>query len=137
MSSEHRDQVTDPLLASAFAELRQDESPDVNWEGMQRSINDRAELVFARRKRQRSRTVRRPLMPLAMAASIALAVWTGPALIERMTTDGTGFEVARDMDPEMILREALSGDLTEQEFDLLITGRAYPEALLAVAIDTP
>ncbi len=135
MSFDHRDDVPDPLLANALAELRQDAPADVDWERMQRSIHDRAALVFARRRRKPSRIASRPFVPLAMAASVALALWTGPALIERMTTNRPGFELASDLDAEAILREALSGDLTDQEFDLLITGRAYPEALLAVAVD--
>lgn len=137
MSMDRLDQVPDPLLAGAFEELRQDAPSNVDWEGMHRSIHDRAELVFARRKHQRTRHTRRQFMPVALAASIALALWSGPALIERITADRAGVEVAAGIDSEAILREALGGDLTDQEFDLLVTGRAYPEALLAVAIESP
>ncbi len=138
MSFDRHDQP-DPLLASAFAELRREAPSDVDWDGLHRSIHDRAELVFARRKHQRIRYARRQFMPVALAASIALALWSGPALIERVTAERGGVvEIAAGApDSETILREALGGDLTDQEFDLLVTGRAYPEALLAVAIGTP
>ena len=38
---------------------------------------------------------------------------------------------------EEVLVEALGSDLTDDEFRLVVSGRAYPEALLAFAVSDP
>ena len=136
MNFDHSDRPADPVLEAAYAALRQDNRHDVDWDRLHQSIHDRAELLLARRRSQRTTFVRRPLVPLAIAASIALALWAGPTLVEQVYDPASTTELASDLDSDAILRTALGGDLTESEFDLLVTGRAYPEDLLFVAIDS-
>jgi hypothetical protein len=128
-----QDEPVDGTLGAAFAELRQDVPQDVDWQALHAAINQRAELVLARRRRRYTISVPRPLIPLAAAASIALALWTGPTLMARFLNQGAA-EVATTSDTDDILRQAFGDDLTDQEFNLLVTGRANPEALLAVAV---
>ncbi|MEX2581937.1 MAG: hypothetical protein WD766_01610 [Gemmatimonadota bacterium] len=126
--------VADPVLAAAMAELRKDVPKDVDWDGLRRSVSEQAELILARRRVRIWNIVPRPLVPIAVAASIAFALWAGPSLFTQLTS-GTGpTEVAVEIDEEQILLDALGADLTEQEFRLLVTGRADPDALLAFAI---
>lgn len=134
MKEDRHDEFADAWLTAALLELR--EVPDdVDWDGLHQSIHDRAELVFARRGKQRVPIVRRPFVPLALAASLALTLWSGPAIVDRITGGSVPAIAVVDLDSEAILREALSEDLTEQEFNLLVTGRSNPEVLLAAAVD--
>jgi hypothetical protein len=134
MNQDRHEEVADEWLNAALVDLRREVPANVDWDGLHHSIHDRAELVFARR-RKNAAAVRRPFIPLALAAGLALMLWSGPALLQRVTSETPAIAAAVEFDSEAILREALGGDLTEQEFDLLVTGRAYPEVLLAVAID--
>lgn len=131
---DRQDTVMDPTLAAAMAELRAEPLPEVDWDRLRRSINERAELPLARRRGGRARWLPRPLVPIAVAASIAFGLYLGPGVMEEMRVQDPSAQIAIDFDEERILSEALGGDLTEQEFRLLVTGRSNPEHLLAFAI---
>lgn len=117
----------DPELSAALRSL-EGEPPleSVDWESLRRSIRMRAELPLARRRAGQVRRQRmwRPMIPLAAAASIALAVWLGGTGSTERTTEG-----------RLSAEEAFHPDLSEQEFRLLVSGRANPEELLLIALD--
>jgi hypothetical protein len=129
-----QERISDPVLAAAFAELRSDLPDADQLETLRRSINRRAELLLARKRTRWYGVVPRPLIPIAMAASIAFALWVGPGLVSELGIPGEPAAFVAQTEEEAILLEALGSDLTEQEFRLLVTGRANPEALLAFAI---
>lgn len=136
MSNEEmsRESAPDPELRAALR-LVEGEPPleDVDWDALRGSIRARAELPLARRRREAggargrpgAERVRRPLIPLAVAASVALAVWLvgGEAPPEGVPVEQVSAE------------EVFRPDLSEQEFRLLVTGRSDPEALLRLALD--
>jgi hypothetical protein len=130
---ERRDDISDPVLAAAMAELR-GERGDVDWDRLLQSINERAALPLARRRRPQSSLFLRSLMPIALAASVAFALWLGPGVYENVFGTSSSAEFAATVDQDAILRQALGSDLSEHEFRLLVTGRSTPEVLLAVAI---
>jgi hypothetical protein len=133
---DRRDRIADPVLADAFEGLRAERPDCPDWERLRRSINERAALPLGRRRRGRTAGLRRAsraLVPLAVAAGVAYALWMGPSVIDEVLTPEPGLELASDFDDDMLVH-ALGGDLTEQEFRLLVTGRANPELLLAFAI---
>lgn len=130
-----QDPTPDPALAAALRSLA-DEPPleSVDWERLRTSIAARAELPLARlRARGSDRPVparaaarlARPLLPLAVAASVALAVWVGTA----------GEPPAAESAARLPVEEAFRPDLSEQEFRLLVSGGTDPEALLRLALD--
>ena len=121
----------DPELGAALRSL-EGEPPleSVDWESLRRSIGRRAELPLAQRRRPQARPrprAWRPMIPLAVAASIALAVWMGggPGASEAPTEE------------QIAAEEVFHPDLSEQEFRLLVSERADPEALLLIALDEP
>lgn len=122
--------ISDPLLASAFDDLREDDRYEVDWERLRSTINSRAELALARRRTHRRSFARRSLVPLTAAASIAFALWIGPGLYQG-AFDPVVSDYAAAVDDD-VLMQALMGDLTEQELLRLVNGN--PEVLLAVAI---
>lgn len=136
MSNEEtsREVAPDPELRAALR-LVESEPPleEVDWDALGSSIRARAELPLARRRaeaegaRARSGAARawRPLIPLAAAASIALAVWLG---------GGEDSPESAPVEP-VSAEEAFRPDLTEQEFRLLVTGRSDPEGMLRLALD--
>lgn len=134
MNSQDFQERLDPILAAAYKELRDEPSPDVDWEGLRRAIEDRAHPLLARRRARGLVRLSRPLVPLALAASVAFALWIGPAVVEQMRggEQVTVAPVASDVD-EIFVR-ALDGDLSDHDFRLLVTGRSNPEVLLAFAI---
>ncbi|HUE97574.1 MAG TPA: hypothetical protein VMN39_13015 [Longimicrobiaceae bacterium] len=133
MSPEDSQERIDPRLAAAYDELRQEDSPDVDWERLRRSIRDRAVPALRRRKARKLLMVSRPALPLALAASIAFALWLGPRVLLDLPSIEPSADVTAELDDDALLIEALVADLSEQEFRLIVTGRANPEALLAVA----
>lgn len=134
MNPEESQERVDPRLAAAYGELRRESVPDVDWGRLRRSIRERAAPVLRRKQPRRLVSVSRPWVPIALAASVAFALWLGPrALMESPAADPFA-EFAVTVDDDAVLLEALVADLTEQEFRMLVTGRANPEALLAVAV---
>jgi hypothetical protein len=129
-----QEKITDPMLAAAIADLRSEASEEVDLEHLRRSINRRAELLLARKRARWRGILPKPLIPIAAAAGIAFTLWAGPGLVDAWMTPPQPVSLAVEMDEEAVLLEALGSDLTEQEFRLLVTGRANPEALLAFAI---
>lgn len=124
--------VADPVLRAVLEELRAEPQPVVDWEVLRSTIGKRAAPALAKRRSRRFVRLPRQMVPLALAAGIAFALWLGPDVIQdRLQPAGT--EIATTWDEEEILLQAL-GDLTEQEFRLLVSGRAHPELLLAFAI---
>ncbi len=128
----------DPRLASALRSLGEEPPLEsVDWEALRVSVAARAELPLSRlRKRagaepfpargRAAARVPRPLAPLAAAAGIALAVWLG--------TGGDGAPDA--LAPGRVsAEEVFQSNLSEQEFRLLVTGGADPEALLLLALE--
>jgi hypothetical protein len=133
----HQDRMDgspDPILAAAMAELRDEVDYQVDWDQLQSSIQDRAVLHLARRRSRGRSVVARRFVPIALAASIAFALWAGPSLYQDLVDLGLRTQIAADIDQEDILMQALGGDLSEQEFRNLVSGRANPELLLAVAV---
>jgi hypothetical protein len=129
--------IADPVLAAVLADLRADVPADVDLDELRRSIVARAELVMARKRARWRGFLPRPLVPIAAAASIALALWAGPGIVGGFTSNEQQLEFAAEIDQEQILIDALGSDISEQEFRLLVTGRANPEALLAFVIGEP
>ncbi|MEX2572404.1 MAG: hypothetical protein WD737_13985 [Gemmatimonadota bacterium] len=134
---ERRDQVSDPVLEAALAELRSDVPDDVDWGALRQSINERAQLALARRRVRRSHPTFRAVARLAVAASIAFALWMGPGLVNQVLDPASSTALTEVATQDEMLAEALASDLTEQEFRLLVTGRANPEELLAFALGQP
>lgn len=129
----HQDRV-DPLLAIAYAELRDEGTPEPDWEALRRAIRLRAAPHFSRRKVHRLMRVSRPLLPLALAASLAFGLWIGPDIVADLLAPPPAEVAAVDINVEEILVQAIDGSISDQEFRLLVTGRANPDALLAFAV---
>lgn len=134
MNSEDQPDRLDPRLAAAYEALRDESSVEMDWERMRSSISRRAEPIIARRKVRRIVAIPRALVPLAMAAGIAFALWLGPQLLLQTPGASEEFGALADLEDEAALLQALDADLSEQEFRMVVTGRANPEALLAVAV---
>jgi hypothetical protein len=130
IGSDHRG---DPerTLNSALGEMRGD-LPSVDWESLRHSIRQRAAPELERRRKVRVLRWARPLVPLAAAASVAMALWFGQGLLD--TAEGT-FHAIAGLEGDELLVEAMIADLSEQEFEMLILGRANPGALLSFAVD--
>jgi hypothetical protein len=127
--------ISDPLLAAAMDELRGDQPVQVDWDRLRSSINERAALPLARKRGRRATVLARPLPRLAIAASVAFALWIGPGVYQDVFGPPVLASVAAPVvDHDELLVQALGGELSEHEFRLLVTGRANPEVLLAVAI---
>jgi hypothetical protein len=132
---DRRDEIADPLLLAAFEDLRQEMPEGVDWGGLRAAINDRAALPLARRRARRGSFINRRFLPVAIAASVAFALWAGPGIYDQALGPRAGAAAAA-IDSEEILVRALGSDISEYEFRLLVTGRANPEVLLAVAVGT-
>ena len=136
MIQEDNEMYRDPELAAALRMI-ESEPPvaQVDWEALRSSIVARAELPLAQRRTRSARLHRwaRPLVPLAAAASIALAAWVngaiGPSPVSNPIADGNGEFVAPAVTPE----DVFQADVSEQEFRLLVSGRANTDALLLMA----
>lgn len=135
MTQENNEMFRDPEIAAALRMI-ESEPPlaEVDWSALRSSIVARAELPLAQRRSRSARLHRwaRPLVPLAAAASIALAVWVngtiGPSF-SRPIAEGNAEIVAPNVTPE----DVFQADVTEQEFLLLVSGRANTDDLLRLA----
>ena len=139
MMHEEKEILRDPEIAAALRMIEA-EPPlaEVDWDALRSTIVARAELPLAQRRTRSARLARwtRPLVPLAAAASIALAVWVNGL---GHTDPGTA-PIAADAESEIVAPTAtpediFQADLTEQEFRHVVSGRATADALLLVAID--
>lgn len=127
----------DPLVGEGLR-LLQGEPPldQVDWVGLRSAIGERAALPLARRRsrQERRHPWRVSLIPLAVAASIGLAVWVGTEV-----RDPSGATVAEGVAGEprqtVTAEEVFGADVSEQEFRLLVSGRADPDGLLALAVE--
>jgi len=125
------DGIADPLLAAAMEELRHEAPYNVDWERLRTSIGERAALPLARRRAPRKSFAARSAGLLAMAASVAFALWVGPDVYQNLFVASPAAEYTAIVDDDVLV-EALTSDLSEQEMLRLVTGS--PEVLLAVAI---
>ena len=135
MMQEEKEILRDPEIAAALR-LIDSEPPlqEVDWDALRSSIVARAEMPLARRRTRSARLARwtRPLVPLAAAASIALAVWVnGLRAPEAPIAEGTGDAVT----PATSVEDVFQADVSEQEFRHLVSGRANASDYLLVAID--
>lgn len=128
------DPTPDPRLAAALRSLDEPPLESVEWERLRGAIRSRAEMPLARLRGRaaggrapapRAGRVLRPLLPLAAAASIALTVWVAAGGDPREPGPA----------PRLPEEEVFRPELTEQEFRLLVSGDADPEALLLIALD--
>lgn len=133
MSSEFRQDRIDPLLEAAYGELRGQPVAEPDWESLRRSINRRAEPVLSRKQGRRFAYGSRSLVPLAVAASLAFALTIGPAQIREMIGPSVRAAVI-EMDAEAIMDHAMDANLSDLEFERLVTGRVNPEAFLVSAM---
>jgi hypothetical protein len=124
----------DPLVGAALR-WTDGEVPldDVDWAAMRTNIRNRAALPLARRRALRAASPRwvRPLIPIAVAASIAVLLWTGDF--------GAGDPTVANIAPVTVgatlqptIQEALLADVSEQEFRLLVADNDS-DALLLIA----
>jgi hypothetical protein len=132
MNSDFRQDRIDPLLEAAYAELRAEPVPEPDWDALRSSISRRTNPVLSRRKVRRLVHTSRPLVPFAIAASLAFGLWIGPAQVREMMGPQTA--VAIEMDAEAIMDHAMNAELSDQEFERLVTGRADPAAFLVSAM---
>jgi hypothetical protein len=137
MMQEENEMQRDPEIAAALRMIELDPPvAEVDWEALRSSIVARAELPLAQRRTRSARLGRwtRPLVPLAAAASIALAAWVngaiGPAPGSAPLVADNGDFVAPAVTPE----DAFRAEVTEQEFRLIVSGRADTDALLQLAV---
>ena len=133
MNSESRQDRIDPLLEAAYGELRGQPVAEPDWEAMRRSINRRAEPVLKKSKVRKLVYGSRPLVPLAVAASLAFALTIGPAHVREMMGPPVAAAVI-EMDAEAIMDHAMNAELSDLEFERLVTGRVNPEAFLVSAM---
>ena len=136
MTQENNELFRDPEIAAALRMIESEPpASQVDWEALRSSIVARAELPLAQRRTRSARLHRwaRPLVPLAAAASIALAAWVngaiGPARLSNPIADSNAETVAPAVTPE----DVFQADVSEQEFRLLVSGRANTDALLLMA----
>jgi hypothetical protein len=123
--------ISDPLLAAAMEELRDEVPHEVDWERLRTTINDRAALSLARRRAPRRTFASRSFATVALAAGVAFALWIGPEVYQDLFQPEVTTQYVNAVDEEVLV-EALTGDLSEQELLRLVSGS--PEVLLAVAI---
>ncbi|CAN5584143.1 hypothetical protein BH24GEM3_BH24GEM3_14520 [soil metagenome] len=134
------DPAPDPQLQVALRALGEEPPVEqVDWEALRRSVNERAELPLARRRRAaRSATAHRwlrPLIPTAAAAGLVLAVFFGMRAPEDSRIAPPDAEA-----PQIgfvSAEEALRADLPDDEFILLVSGMANSEELLRLAVEAP
>ncbi len=128
---DRQDRISDPLLASAMEDLRAEATYDVDWDRLRSSITERASLPLARRRAQHRSFATRSFVPIAVAASVAFALWIGPSIYEDVVDGAPIAGYAANVDDDLLM-EALTADLSEQELLRLVNGS--PEVLLSVAI---
>ena len=135
MNHQDQDLHPDAELAAALRMIEREPPLDqVDWESLRTNITSRAELPLARRRARSARLARwtRPLVPFAAAASIALTVWVaGPArdFVEQVS-GGPDLVI-----PAVSAEDVFQADLSDREFQLIVSGRADSDALLLLAVD--
>jgi hypothetical protein len=132
-SQDRQDMISDPLLATAMEDLRAEATYDVDWDRLRSTIVDGAALQLARRRAHRRSFAVRSFVPIALAASVAFALWIGPTIYDRVMDPAPAAGYAANVDDD-VLMQALTADLSEQELLRLVNGS--PEVLLAVAIES-
>jgi len=135
MRQEEKEMQPDATLGAALRWMEGEPPMDqVDWEALRSSIGRRAELPLAQRRTRsaRLRRVIRPLVPLAAAASVALALWAG----DRMGQPGGGAPFAeRAAAVESVsAEEVFQANVSEQEFQLMVSGHDNADALLLIAL---
>lgn len=134
MNEMNHDPARDPQLADALRTYGEPPAAEVNWQALRSSINERAELPLARRRHERKQKSQvrwlRPLVPLAAAAGVALAlglnvIGSGPDAEPQDGTQATGIRP--------LVEEVLGAQISESEFDLLFGGSSTDALLLAAA----
>lgn len=132
MNDAARDREIEAALRLAESEPPFDE---VDWSALRSSITARAEMPLARRRARSARRARwtRTFVPLAAAASIALALWvTGPfGELATPVARGAPDAVVPAVSPE----DVFQADLSEQEFRNIVSGTADADALLLLAVE--
>ena len=136
MKQEEIEIIRDPEIAAALRMIEA-EPPlaEVDWEALRSTIVARAELPLAQPRTRSARLARwtRPLVPLAAAASIALAVWVnGLGAPESPIADSTP-EAATPVAGS--LEDVFEADVSEQELRHMVSGRANAGDYLMVAIE--
>lgn len=124
----------DPVLAEALDELRSEPIPEPEWDEFKASIVSRATQdaepdIGARRYR-----LPRGMISLAAAAGIATVLWILPQWESPLPVAQSTPDAGAEIVDEGVFVRALGEDVTEAEFRLMVTGRANPEAMLAVAV---
>src|SRR5690606_26301420 len=117
-----------------YADLRGQPVAEPDWDALRRSISRRADPVLTRRKFRRFVHGSRSLVPLAVAAGLAFALTIGPAQVREMMAPQAAAAIAIEMDADAIMDHAMNADISDQEFERLVTGRANPEAFLVSAM---
>lgn len=134
MNTEERGDPRNAVVREILAEIDRD-IPEPDWVRLRTSIVRRGRPVLARKARLAQHPWLAKATPLATAAGIALVLWFVP----QVGPDGVfaaGADSVRDeqlLDETQVI-EALEEDISEAEFRLLVSGRANPEAMLAVAV---
>jgi hypothetical protein len=108
----------------------------VDWDALRTSIVSRAELPLARRRARSARLPRwaTPMVPFAAAASILVAVWFhGLSGASDQAPPLADSAPAAPL-PSLSAEDLFHADLTDQEFQHLVSGRANADALLLVAV---
>ena len=132
MNHEYREGI-DPLLEAAYEAAKSVRASEPDLERMREVIADRSAPILARRRAIRIARKLKPAVPLALAASVAFALWIGPGLVERSGVQVPA-PVAVENPADDLLVRVLDDDVTDQEFLLIVTGRSDPDALLSLAI---
>lgn len=133
MMFEKEDIQQDPELGFALRLVEPDPPfAEVDWDALRSSIVARAELPLARRRTRSAQISRwmRPLIPLAAAASIAMAVWMAdsPSNVGAPIADNSADLVA----PSVSAEDLFQPELSDEEFRTLVNGES--DMLLRFAV---
>jgi len=132
MREEQEEVAVDTEVARALRTLVGEGGSEFDMARLRHTINERAAPILADRARRRSRRrlAMATLLPIALAASIALTLRVGTGIPDGAAPSPVaGIGLAID---ELI--RVMEADLPEQEFRLIVTGRADPESLLSFAV---
>ena len=136
MMQEENEIRRDPEIAAALRMIDSDPPlAEVDWDALRSAIVARAELPLAQRRTRSARLARwtRPLVPLAAAASIAMALWVNG--LDRPDSGAIAEGDSGTLTPAVTPEDVFQADVSEQEFRLLVSGRANADALLLVALE--
>jgi hypothetical protein len=131
-----RDPMPDPELRELLGALDAPPAAEVDWERLRASVNERAELPLARRRRTQRSGSRwlRPVLPAAAAAALAAIVATQIFRTEPAGVEAGNGDVAIGFHP--VVEEVLGTSITEMEMDLLF-GQVSADMLVVAAVDRP